>query len=228
MRCQCWHPTKQPSKLQPNNLQNYNQTTSRWTSKCRTLRPPSQAQHADRFSLLVPSITIFNIWNPVREHNSCIKLHFNSIQFNSIQFNFTTTPLYYYTYIAAPLIGIASAAISRYRLSIAIVTAPTAAVSTCTISAVTADTFAAAVRRGQQQLPIESQQLLSLRSPVARGSLSACLRFLALGGQQSKDHAAAKQIAAAQCGLQRTAARGSVPRLGEFQWLTAAATLQPD
>ena len=168
---------------------------------------------------------LFNIWNPVREHSSCIK---TTPQFNSIQFNFTTTPLYYYTYIAAPLIGIASAAISRYRLSIAIVTAPTAAVSTCTISAVTADTFAAAVRRGQQQLPIESQQLLSLRSPVARGSLSACLRFLALGGQQSKDHAAAKQIAAAQCGLQRTAARGSVPRLGEFQWLTAAATLQPD
>ena len=104
MRCQCWHPTKQPSKLQPNNLQNYNQTTSRWTSKCRTLRPPSQAQHADRFSLLVPSITIFNIWNPVREHNSCIKLHFNSIQFNSI---------YYHTSI---LLHLHRRALDRHRL----------------------------------------------------------------------------------------------------------------
>ena len=37
---------------------------------------------------------LFNIWNPVREHSSCIK---TTPQFNSIQFNFTTTPLYYYT-----------------------------------------------------------------------------------------------------------------------------------
>ena len=42
---------------------------------------------------------LFNIWNPAREHNSCIKTtpQYNSIQFNSIQFKFTTTPLYYYT-----------------------------------------------------------------------------------------------------------------------------------
>ena len=32
---------------------------------------------------------LFNIWNPVREHSSCIK---TTPQFSSIQFNFTTTP----------------------------------------------------------------------------------------------------------------------------------------